>query len=1246
MLSKGPHISIEAPSLVPRILRIGAEEFATWPEGVRHLTMDLAAELFLVRYNPFIDAETVKKSVQENFESSRRALAQHYAASIGEGLTMFWSAHESDMAFRRELIFRLRVFLPAECMDAAPHALVENSTDATDLRLELPLLVVSPRNVAQVREVVKLAAEMQFALVPRGSGSGLTGGAIPALKRSVVLSLTGLNAIGPIDEAGQSLWLEAGAVTADAYRAAARHGLLFSVDPASREASSIGGNIAENAGGPMCFEYGTTIDNLLSYRMVTPGGALIEVRRLNHPRHKILPDETALFEVSDGEGGLIRRIALRGDAIRTPGLGKDVTDKALGGLPGVQKEGTDGVIVDASFILHKYPAHYRVLVLEFFGRSMENCMLVVNDVVALRNDIRGRGDLVKITALEEFGLKYVQAIGYQKKSLIYEGDPISVLILQMDSDDEKALGEAARAIVQISDSYDGVDVFVAEDARQAEEFWEDRHRLSAIARRTSGFKINEDVVLPLKAIPDFALYLESLNLEYMARAYRAALHQCSLLPGFPEEEERVRAELDNVGRIIKGEIPSLDISDQELQMRARLFFRAFVADYPRYAAEMEKIQDYFLASAISAASHMHAGDGNWHVNIPVNSNDPDMLANAETAARQVMAKAQELGGEVTGEHGIGVTKIAFLRKEKMEAFRNYKEAVDPGSIFNPAKLTRRELPVSSFTFSFNRLIQDIRQSGLADKERLISLLSNVQFCTRCGKCRRPCPMHYPERGLLFHPRNKNMSLGALIEAVYYSQVNHGRPDPALLSALRNIMEHCTGCGQCTAVCPVKIASAEVSLASRGYLEEEGAGGHPLKSWALKAIALNPERRIPLAGKAASVGQAVQNRILALAPAPIKARMSSPLFSGPGPRPGYRNLAERLHLERGSIFAPEGVLRGSVLYFPGCGAGVFYPRIAVAAIGLLLSSGYAVILPEAQICCGYPLLAAGLGRLFESNVKPNRAKLSERTRKAAVFGMECGAVLSSCGSCRDALERCLLAEPLSGEGNVPPPLDDVANFLFSRVLERRNVREQGGVQADGKGAGGEVAGLGSSGGGESALLSPDGVLGRVIYHAPCHAEVSGVNKSRAARLYARNLGRCLGARVRLSPGCCAEAGLGAVTAPYIYNKIRERKQAQLRADMAALPADSPLLVSCPSCKMGLSRILLNMGGDFRKRRVRHCLEYMAERTGGDKILRRTAKLLRSSRARDGVRVVNMADLATVGLNETDAIDDDFDVLDED
>ena len=246
-----------------------------------------------------------------------------------------------------------------------------------------------------------------------------------------------------------------------------------------------------------------------------------------------------------------------------------------------------------------------------------------------------------------------------------------------------------------------------------------------------------------------------------------------------------------------------------------------------------------------------------------------------------MAECQEMGGEVSGEHGIGITKISFLGKSKMDALRAFKERVDPRDVMNPAKLVHRELPVRPFTFSFNRLINDIHASGLPDKEKLISLLSTVQVCTRCGKCKQVCSMCYPERSMQYHPRNKNMVLGMLLEAVYYSQVNKGAIDDNLLRWLRDLVEHCTACGRCLANCPVKIPSGEVALTLRSLLEHENAGGHPIKKRALEWLVHDVSSRVPKAAKMASLGQKVQNKLLGVVPSVWKKRMQSPIFAVPG-----------------------------------------------------------------------------------------------------------------------------------------------------------------------------------------------------------------------------------------------------------------------------------------------------------------------------------------------------------------------------
>lgn len=1186
MAHKGPHISISPDYVVNRILRINIDDFAEWPESVRHLAIAIAEELFLVAYNPFINVETVRHSVHARFERESMALAHYFATAIGEGITMFWSAYEAERSFREELISALRNILPGECILSSPSALVASATDATDLRMELPLLVVEPDSAEQVAALVKLANDMKFALIPRGGGSGMTGGAVPARKRTVIVSLTRLTKIGPIDLENMTVTVEAGAITQNVIKAVDAAGALFSVDPASKQASSIGGNVSENAGGPSAFEYGTTLDNLLWWRMVTPTGEIISVERENHPRHKILPEETAVFVVKDISGGVRNVIHLRGDEIRLPGLGKDVTNKALGGLPGMQKEGVDGIITEACFIIHPKPKFKRVMVLEFFGRSMHPAAVVVRELVGLRNRIRQEGDYAHLSALEEFNAKYVQAIEYKRKSQKYEGLPISVIILQVDGDDPYLLDKCVNDIVCVVEEQDNVDIIVAQDDKEGERFWEDRHRLSAIAKRTSGFKLNEDVVIPMDRIPDFALFLEQLNLECTAQAYRYALQEVGRLPGFPMEDKEFNREFSFASKVASGENPQAELSDTELWKRAEAFLAGMGQKYAHLDKKIGKIRDYMEASRIVVASHMHAGDGNCHVNIPVNSNDAHMLEEAEETAARVMAECQEMGGEVSGEHGIGITKISFLGKSKMDALRAFKERVDPRDVMNPAKLVHRELPVRPFTFSFNRLINDIHASGLPDKEKLISLLSTVQVCTRCGKCKQVCSMCYPERSMQYHPRNKNMVLGMLLEAVYYSQVNKGAIDDNLLRWMRDLVEHCTACGRCLANCPVKIPSGEVALTLRSLLEHENAGGHPIKKRALEWLVHDVSSRVPKAAKMASLGQKVQNKLLGVVPSVWKKRMQSPIFAGSGPKMGYTNLYESLRLHRGSVFAPKEVTPGMpcVLYFPGCGGSLFYDRIGLAAIMLLLHTGHAVAVPPRHLCCGYPLLAAGMDTEYEDNMAQNRQYLASMLRNLIKQGFDVRYLATACGSCRDSLARMKLNEQF-------PQLEqkDVSQIVLPLLQHE----------------------------GMEAPVAPGT---NVLYHAACHCEWAGVPTLKGQAQLTGALEQLCKVKVSTIPGCCGESGMGAVTSPTIYNLLRARKKERLAQAFEPQPQTGacyagPILVGCPSCKIGIARCLIQLK---EKHPVLHVLEWLANQVDGED--RRQRFRRRANETRGDVRIV--------------------------
>ncbi len=404
-------------------------------------------------------------------------------------------------------------------------------------------------------------------------------------------------------------------------------------------------------------------------------------------------------------------------------------EKVLAGLPGIQKEGCDGLITSARWIVHRMPRHVRTVCLEFFGNAKD----AVPSIVAIKDMLFARSD-VKLAGLEHLDQRYLKAVGYATKSKRAaqaqgNGLPKMVLVGDIVGDDENAVALATSEVVRIANSRDG-EGFVAVSADARKKFWLDRKRTAAIAKHTNAFKINEDVVIPLERMGEYTDAIERINIELSLRnklelvdALAHFFARGSLPLGKGDDagdissaellEDRVQqalALLAEVRALWSGWLAGLDAAQperggdtffallQDARLRAswktqllkplqQLFAgAAFVS----LLEECRCIHRQVLRGRVWVALHMHAGDGNVHTNIPVNSDNYAMLQTAHAAVVRIMALARSLGGVISGEHGIGITKLEFLSDDELSGFAEYKRRVDPEGRFNKGKLLRYE----------------------------------------------------------------------------------------------------------------------------------------------------------------------------------------------------------------------------------------------------------------------------------------------------------------------------------------------------------------------------------------------------------------------------------------------------------------------------------------------------------------------------------------------------------------------------
>ncbi|WP_288071074.1 FAD-linked oxidase C-terminal domain-containing protein [Hydrotalea sp.] len=339
--------------------------------------------------------------------------------------------------------------------------------DETETIQQTPEIVVKPKNTAEVAAIMTLCHQNCIPVTPRGAGTGLSGGAIPH-KGGVVLSLEKFNKIISIDEQNLQVTTEPGVITEVLQNAVKEKGLFYPPDPSSKGSCFIGGNIAENSGGPKAVKYGVVKDYVLNLEVVLPDGTIIETGA-NVLKNSTGYNLTQLMVGSEGTLGIVTKIVLK--LIPLPKY--DVL--MLAAFNNLQKAGE---AVSAIFRAGFVPSGLELVeidALKIVNTMINSHAIPVNDAIAAH------------------------------------------LLIELDGNHKDILMQEMEAIALLLENFEVGDLFFAEDEAQKNELWKLRRRV-AEAVKLDGYTIEEDSVVPRAFLPDLILGVKQLAQQYGFKA--------------------------------------------------------------------------------------------------------------------------------------------------------------------------------------------------------------------------------------------------------------------------------------------------------------------------------------------------------------------------------------------------------------------------------------------------------------------------------------------------------------------------------------------------------------------------------------------------------------------------------------------------------------------------------------------------------------------------------------------------------
>jgi glycolate oxidase subunit GlcD len=337
------------------------------------------------------------------------------------------------------------------------------ATDGLPTHRHTPDIAVLPGSAEEVAAVLRLLHERDVPFVARGAGTGLSGGAL-AQAPAVLVTLTRLSRVIQVDAANRRAVVEPGVVNATLTRAAAPFGLFYAPDPSSQSACTIGGNVAENAGGPHCLKYGVTTNHILSLEIALATGE--RVRLGSASGEPWGPDLVGVFVGSEGMFGIATEITVR---------------------------------------LVPVPASIRTLLADF--TSLRAAGAAVSRIIAAG---------IVPAAMEMMDQSTVQLVEASMYAAGYPTDAAAVLLVETDGRERAAAAEAARAEA-ICREAGARNVRVATSAAERERLWQGRKKAFGAMGRASADLVVQDAVVPRSSLPDVLEAIAAIAARYRVR---------------------------------------------------------------------------------------------------------------------------------------------------------------------------------------------------------------------------------------------------------------------------------------------------------------------------------------------------------------------------------------------------------------------------------------------------------------------------------------------------------------------------------------------------------------------------------------------------------------------------------------------------------------------------------------------------------------------------------------------------------